>query len=132
MERLMPSRTISIVLAILATCAGAANATERTRVEVWHGGDDIYTLGLTYALGRAFQSSPDFILSQPGTLIVTIPTNLLWKKQFGRATVFYVAEFTSTDGQNLGVLKGSCSKDAFAKCAKKIVAEARLAAAKIH
>lgn len=105
-------------------------------VEVWHVGDYVYTLGLTYALESAFRSSPDFVASQGkrlGTLVVTIPTNLTWKRRWlGRTTVFYKIEFTSVDGQDLGIIKGSCSKSAFAKCAAKVVAEAKLAANRMN
>ena len=101
-------------------------------VEIWHVGDDIYTLGLTYALESTFGSSPDFVPNherRPGTLVVTVPTNLTWERRWlGRTTVFYTVQFASVDGQDLGAIKGSCSRNAFAKCAAKIVAEAKLAA----
>lgn len=120
--------------AVLIVSANPAAADEPRRVEVWHGGDDIYTLGLAYALENAFRAASDFTMSagnKPGTLVVTIPTNLTWKRCLGRTTVFYVVEFTSDEGHSLGSVSGSCSKNAFAKCAQKILAEARLAANKI-
>ena len=122
----------SMLLAVSAIDAAPA---EPTRVEVWRGGDDGLTQGLAGAIENAFRSSPDFTLSngkKPGTLLVTIPTNVDWKKKFGRTKVRYTVKFTSVDDQNLGTSSGSCWENAFAKCAAQIVTDAKIAARKIH
>ena len=137
--QLMSARAVRSALVaaavVLAVClAGAAPRTPRL-VQVWHVGDDIYTAGLADALERAFRCSPDFVLSngnRPGTLVVTIPTNLDWKRRFGRTTVFYAVEFATADGRSLGVAKGSCSSKAFPQCAARIVANVRVAADKAY
>lgn len=99
-------------------------------VEVWGGADDGLTIRLRDALKDAFRSSTDFHLSsgnKPGTLVITLPSNVEWKQVGGRTQVLYTAEFAS-DGQNLGGSKGSCWDDALAKCAAQIVKDAKIAA----
>ena len=120
---------------VLAVCAIDAAPAEPVRVEVWIVGDDGLTLGLRDALEGAFRSSSDFTLSngkKPGTLLVTIPTNVDWKKKFGRTKVRYAVKFTSVEDQDLGISSGSCWENAFARCAAQIVTNARIAARKIH
>ena len=98
--------------------------------EVWGGADDGLTIRLRDALKDAFRSSADFHLSsrnKPGTLVITLPSNVGWKPVGGRTQVLYTAEFAS-DGQNLGGSKGSCWDDALAKCAAQIVKDAKIAA----
>jgi hypothetical protein len=119
----------------LATCAIDATPAEPTRVEVWAVGDDGLTLRLRDALEGAFRSSPDFTLSsgkKQGTLVVTIPTNVEWKKKAGRTKVLYTVKFTSIDDQNLGTSSGSCRENALTKCAAQIVTGAKSAAREIH
>jgi len=99
-------------------------------VEVWGGADDGLTIRLRDALKDAFRSSADFYLSsgkKPGTLVITLPSNVGWKPVGGRTEVLYTAEFAS-DGQNLGGSTGSCWDDALAKCAAQIVKDAKIAA----
>jgi hypothetical protein len=99
-------------------------------VEVWGGGDDELTVRLRDALKDAFRSSSDFHLSsgeRPGTLVITLPSNVGWKPVGGRTQVLYTAGFAS-EGQNLGGSKGSCWDDALAKCAAQIVKDAQIAA----
>ena len=82
------------------------------------------------ALKDAFRSSADFHLSsgeKPGTLVITLPSNVGWKQVGGRTQVLYTADFAS-EGQNLGGSKGSCWDDALAKCAAQIVKDAKIAA----
>ncbi len=99
-------------------------------VEVWGGADDGLTIRLRDALKDAVRSSADFYLSsgeKPGTLVITLPSNVEWKQVGGRTQVLYTAEFAS-DGQNLGGSTGSCWDDALAKCAAQIVKDAKIAA----
>lgn len=109
---------------------GSIERTSGKPVEVWGGGDDALTARLRNALEDAFRSSADFHLSsgkKPGTLVITLPSNVEWKQVGGRTQVLYTAEFAS-DGQNLGGSKGSCWDDALAKCAAQIVKDAKSAA----
>jgi len=109
---------------------GTMQAASGKPVEVWGGGDDALTVRLRDALEDAFRSSADFHLSggkKPGTLVITLPSNVGWKTVAGRTQVLYTAEFTS-DGQKLGGSKGSCWGDALAKCAAQIVKDAKGAA----
>ncbi len=125
---------IIAVLLVMQSTAGADSA-KPTLVEVWSGGDDSLTKGLRNVLENAFKSSSDFVLSsgkKPGTLIVTIPTHVEWKRAGTRTKVFYTVEFTSADNQPLGTSTGSCWDDALTKCATKIITDARVAARKIH
>jgi hypothetical protein len=95
-------------------------------VEVWGGGDDELTARLRDALKDALRSSADFHLSsgtKPGTLVITLPSNVGSQPVGGRTQVLYTAKFAS-DGQNLGGSTGSCWDDALAKCAAQIVRDA--------
>jgi hypothetical protein len=132
------SRLLAIVVAFLliAVCTnGAPAAKSTTPVEVWRGGDDGLTQRLAAALEDAFRSSPYFTLStgkKPGTLVVTIPTNVGWKQVGGRTLVRYAVEFASTDNQSIGRSRGSCWDGALGGCAIHIVRDARIAARKVR
>jgi hypothetical protein len=120
---------------VLAACEMGAAPTKPTLVEVWVVGDDVYTLNLRDALEGAFRSSPDFTLSigkMPSELVVLIPRNVGWKKIGGRTRVIYTVEFKTIDGRKIGVSTGSCWSDVPAKCATKIVRDAKIAARKIR
>jgi hypothetical protein len=126
-----------ILLSSLLFClALAASAPPKyTLVEVWCGGDDGLTTKLRDTLENAFKSSSDFRLSageMPGTLTVTIPSNVEWKPVGKRTQVFYTVKFSSADNQHLGSSAGSCWEDSLSKCASKIVRDAKTAALKIH
>ena len=72
--------TLALIgLAIIGTCALYGASSKLTLVEVWCVGDDGLTLHLRDAVESKFKSSSDYVLSngkKPGTLIVTIPTNV--------------------------------------------------------
>lgn len=123
---------LTVFIALSPVEAGSAKA---TLVEVWSGGDDGLTLRLRASLEEAFKSSSAFVLSsgkKPGTLIVTIPTNVPWKQVGQRTKVLYTVNFASIDNQPLGTSKGSCWDDALTKCANKIVKDATAVARKVH
>jgi hypothetical protein len=127
--------SVIIAVAVLVQPAAQAASTKPTLVEVWSGGDDSLTTGLRNVLEDAFKLSSNFVLSsgkKPGTLIVTIPTHVEWKRAGKRTKVFYTVEFTSVDNQPLGVSKGSCWDDVMTKCANKIVRDATAVAHKVH
>jgi hypothetical protein len=106
-----------------------------TLVEVWCGGDDALTTKLRDSIENAFTSSSDFRLSEgnkPGTLTVTLPSNVGWKIVGKRTQVSFTVEFASADNQHLGSSTGLCWEDALSTCANKILKDARTAARKIH
>jgi hypothetical protein len=133
----MTSRvSVIIALSLLVAWESASAQAPPTLVEVWCVGDDGLTHGLRDAVENAFKSSSDFQLSsgkKPGTLVVTIPTNVVWKqaKQADKRTkVLYGVEFASADNKTISKSTGSCWDDALTKCADRIVNEARTAARK--
>ena len=107
----------------------------RTLVEVWCGGDDGLTTGVCHAVEEAFKSTPDFELSsgnKPGTMVVTIPSNVDWKQIGKRNRVFYTVEFTSTDDRKLATRKGTCWEGEFGNCANQIIKQARTTLRRLH
>jgi len=119
-----------LLFLLLVSLNARAKTSEKTLVEVWSGGDDGLTLRLRDALESAFKSSQEFSLSSgktPGTLVVTIPTHVDWKKMGRRTQVFYTVEFASIDHQNITTSTGSCWDDRLAKCADQIVKDAKMA-----
>ena len=114
---------------------GLSASPKVTLVEVWCVGDDGLTTKLRNRLENGFKSSSDFQLSvgkKPGTLIVTIPTNVGWKVVDGRTQVLFTVEFATVDNQHLGTREGSCWEDALSECTNEIVKTAKTAAHKIH
>ena len=114
---------------------GATASPKYTFVEVWWVGDDALTTKLRDALENAFKTSSDFRLSageKPGTLTVTIPSNVEWKRVGKRTQVFYTVKFSSADNRHLGSSAGSCCDDSLSKCASKIIRDAKTAALKIN
>jgi hypothetical protein len=85
-----------------------------------------------------FASSPDFVLvdaesnhEKQVALIVTIPTNVAWKKRGTQTRVFYTVEFESSTDRKLGKKKGACWENEFKTCASQIVKQAKIAARKL-
>jgi hypothetical protein len=114
---------------------GSIQRTSGKPVEVWGGADDGLTIRLKDALKDAFRSSSEFHLSggkEPGTLVITLPSNVGSQQVGGRTQVLYMAEFASSGGQDLGESKGSCWDDALAKCAAQIFKDAKIAAGKVR
>jgi hypothetical protein len=106
-----------------------------TLVEVWSGGDDGLTNRLRDTIESAFKASSGFRLSsgkKPGTLFVTITSNVTWERVNKRTKVSYVVKFTSADSRDVGGSAGSCWDDDLGKCASKILRDARIAAGKIR
>ena len=99
------------IAAFMATTTWAIGvaSTKSTPIEFWHVGDDALSERLAEQTESLLMRSSDFKLSsgrKPGTLIVTIPTNVEWKRIDKRDRVRYTVEFSSTDGQKLGVRTG--------------------------
>ena len=134
---LIPSLRRVLAQAILLLCLSSVVLCQppKTLVEVWSGGDDGLTQKLRDSLEKTFQSSPEFQLSagkRPGSLVVTIPSNVAWRQVKGRTRVVYAVEFASVDGFKLGSGKGECLEDDLVKCASRIVADARLVTRKLR
>jgi hypothetical protein len=113
---------------------GTASA-KLTLVEFWHVGDDGFSNRLAERVENEFDRSPNFVFGsgkKPGTLVVTIPTNVEWKLVGKRTQVFYSVEFATADNEVISKSSGSCWEDMFEKCATQIVDEAKLAARKIE
>jgi hypothetical protein len=128
--------SVIIAVSLLVAWESASAQAPPTLVEVSCVGDDGLTHGLRDAVENALKSSSDFQLSsvkKPGTLLVTIPTNVVWKqaKQADKRTkVLYRVEFASADDKTISKSTGSCWDDTLTKCADRIVKEARTAARK--
>ena len=130
--------SVIIAVSLLVVWESASAQAPPTLVEVWCVGDDGLTHGLRDALENAFKSSSDFQLSsgkKPGTLVVTIPTNVVRKraKQADKRTkVLYGVEFASADDKTISKSTGSCWDDALTKCATEIAKDAKVVARKLH
>ena len=97
----------------------------RTLVEIWCGGDDNLTQGVCRAVDSELASTSNFVVSngeKPGTLIITIPTNVDWKERGKRTRVLYTVEFSLTNGKKLGTKKGECWENELRICATQIFA----------
>jgi hypothetical protein len=131
---LMPKSILATALVLLAACATSPSSAKPTPVEVWRGGDDGLTSRFADALEAAFRGAPEFSLSSgkvPGTLVVTIPTNLTWRKVGDRTEVTYSVEFTGAPGQPLGSSRGNCLEDRLQDCAARVLRDARAAKMKL-
>lgn len=102
-----------IVLSGFALCSEVVNRTlvMKNLVEFWHVGDDGLSQRLADRVERVFKQSPDFILSsgkKPGTLVVLVPTNVIWQKGLLQNKVLYIVEFKTINDKEIGASKGSC------------------------
>lgn len=124
-----------IALHLLASACSANDGSRRpTLVEVWRVGDDGLTTKLADAIEEGIRRSPAFVLStgrKPNTLIVAIPTNVGWKQVGNRTRVLYTVNFSLVSAQSLGTSSGACWADSLAKCAARVVKDAKVAAGKI-
>jgi hypothetical protein len=102
-------------------------------VEVRRGGDDGLTLRLADAVETAFRCSRKFILSDgrhPGALIVTIPTNVEWRRIDNRTRLTYSVEFTGKVSRRIGARTGACWEDELSECANQVLREAEIVTVK--
>ena len=124
---------IAFAFAVILCKTGVA-ANCPTPVEVWSGGADVSTQKLRDALESAFDRSPDFSLSsggKVGTLVALIPPHVELRRRFWRLRIIYTVEFSTRDKQSIGVSRGSCWEASVAKCAKKVLEDAKTVATKI-
>jgi hypothetical protein len=128
--------SVIVCVSFLVAWDSASSQAPPTPVEVRCDGDDGLTNRLRKALENAFQSSSDFRLSsgeKPATLVVTIPTNVVWqqaKLADKRTQVLYRVEFASADDKTISKSTGSCWDDGLTECADRIVKQARTAVRK--
>ena len=136
---LIARKSTSLVILITAAtittaCVGAPSLAKPVPVEVWRGGDDGLTSRFADALEGAFRGSSAFVLSvgkKPGTLIITIPSNVGWKQIGSRTEVHYSVTFTGTSSQAFGASKGACWEDQLSKCAVHVLKDAEVVRAKM-
>ena len=120
---------------LMANSSLYAARAKPTPVEVWTGGDDGLTQRLSFEIENKFKSSSEFVLSrdkEPGTLIVTIPTNVGWATKGSRTLVRYKVELSTSDDKRLETIRGSCWDDHLAECAAQIYGRAQRAARKLR
>jgi hypothetical protein len=123
------------LLVAVATCGADSASAKPTLVEFWHTGDDVLSQRLAEKVETAFKRSPDFMLSsgkKPGTLVVTIPTNVDWKQAGKRTRVLYKVEFESVDNKTSSRATGSCWDDNLQECAAQILRNAKIAAGTVR
>ena len=136
---LRPSAAV-VIITFFVTASGVYHATASEKpatIVVRCNADDGLSLRLRDALVNAFSSSADFKLDngkevEPNALIVTIPSNVGWKRVAGREQVLYTVTFATADGSYMGTTEGSCWADALASCSAKIVKRASEIAAREH
>jgi hypothetical protein len=124
-----------IALLGMGNCVLSAAWETPLSVEVWTGGDDGLTQRLRDEIENRFKASSHFVLSsgkKPGTLIVTIPTNVTWTAKGTRTHVRYKVEFSSAAGSRIGISSGSCWDDRLADCAAEIYRGAQKVAKSRH
>jgi hypothetical protein len=110
-------------------------AAKPTLVEFWHVGDDGLSQRLAERVESEFERSPNFAIGsgkKPGTLVVTIPTNVEWKLVGKRTQVSYNIEFATADNETISKSSGSCWENVLEKCATQIVEDAKVAARRIE
>jgi hypothetical protein len=114
-----------------ATCGADSVSAKPTLVEFWHTGDDGLSQRLAEKVESAFKRSHDFMLSsgkKPGTLVVTIPTNVEWKQVGKRTRVLYRVEFSAVDNKTTSKAAGFCWDDNLQECAAQVLRNAKIAA----
>jgi hypothetical protein len=126
------------LLAVLFLCGGPStisggesSGSARTPFEIWRGGDDGLTIRFTEALEAALLASPTFVARtgrKPGTLIVTIPSNVAWKKIGKRRRITYQVTYSDTADRVLDEASGQCWEDELEQCVAPLVKRAAAAA----
>src|ERR1700722_88689 len=81
-------------------------------VELWRNGDDGLTIKFSETIEATFAASKDFVMSSgkkgTATVIVTIPTNVRWKRIGNRNEIFYTVQMTRGSSAQKDVETGSC------------------------
>ena len=126
---------IIVACLVVAPHVADAKSSKRIPVQFWHVGDDGLSQKLAAEVESEFKRSSNFTLSserKPDTLVVTIPTNVRWKKIGERIQVLYTVEFSSIDRRKISVAEGSCWEDKLGECAARIAKDARVAARRLN
>ncbi len=123
-----------VILLLQIGCATATPIQTQTPIDIRRGGDDGLTLQFAKALEDAFRNSPHFIVGSRtrARLVVTITTNLHWKRLGERTQVSYEVQFTSETGVVVGLSVGSCWEDQLTECAQQTVNDARKASERLR
>jgi hypothetical protein len=119
---------LTFLLALLLTPeAHAAEAHRPVRVEVWHVGDDGLTLKVSESIESAFRGTPTFSLApaDEGEMIVTIPTNVRWKRSKAGVRIMSEVEFRTRKRVLLRRVSISCTESKVSVCAAQTVEVAR-------
>lgn len=114
--------------AAVSACAARSSSVGQTPVEIRRGGDDGLAVRFADALEAAFRGAPEFSLGSdkvPGTLIVTIPSNVTWKQVGDRTQVNYSIQFTTIDSQPVGSSSGTCWEDQLQQCIDHVLEDAK-------
>jgi hypothetical protein len=121
---------------VYGICFSAAWAAEdasssRIAVEVWRHGDIGSTVKFADAVETEIYGAARFKRStgkRPGTLVVSISTAVEQVEVASRLQSWYLVEFATADGKQLGTSSGACWTDELSMCAKRVLADAELAA----
>ena len=103
-------------------------------VKFQHVGDYSLSQKLAAAAEAEFKRSPDFRLSdgnEPCALVVTIMRNVEWERVGKKTRLTYTVRFSSAQGSEIDIHKGSCWEGALSRCAAQIVIDAKTAGRKI-
>jgi hypothetical protein len=106
------------------TAVALAKDRESIPIEIWRGGDDGATIKFSEAIKAALAASHEFVLShgnKPGTIFVTIPTNVRWRQVGEREEISYVIELMQKSPRRTERFSGSCWLDELVVCADQIL-----------
>jgi hypothetical protein len=121
----------AIAMVVMPVGFAREPASKPVMIEVWRGSDDGLTVRLAEAVERSLKASGKFVLSRgkkPGTLLLTIPQHVDWKKTGDRMQVSYTVAFSTADNRELGSGTGTCWEDKLPDCTTYIVRAAAAAA----
>jgi hypothetical protein len=129
--------TALIILTFLVAVAGLSGDVPTTQppvpVEIWRVGDDGLTMKVTEAIEAAFRANTSFSIApaHQGVLIVTIPTNVRWKRRPNGTQVISEVQF-STKAKRLPGTEISCMEERLSVCAAQALQAAEKVAATLR
>jgi hypothetical protein len=119
---------------VLTSLGRGADATTPILVEFSHVGDDSLSQKLAAAVEADLRRSPDFRLSagnQAHRLVVAITKNVEWEKVGKKLRATYTVRFSTAEGQEIGIERGSCWDNALQRCAAQILTRAKAMARRL-
>ena len=125
--------TVSLALDVLLGTAWAAESATPgpIAVEIWRHGDIGSTVKFAEAVEQEIYGSTMFKRNrtrQPETLVIFISATVQQVEIENRSQSWYQVEFKTVDEKNLGTSSGACWADGLSRCAKRVRADAELAA----